>query len=89
MIESVIIAILRIFKYFKKETCQVGKDCPFIHSQKKNRSTGPQRKGKGEGNESEKEKVMVAIVNIANHRLRETSGTLVQFETSDNKNLQK
>ena len=45
-----------------------GKDCPFIHSQKKNGSTCPEGKGKGKG--SEKEKVTVAIVNITNHRPR-------------------
>ena len=34
-------------KEFKNEKCQMGKDCPFIHSQKKKRSTTPQRKEKG------------------------------------------
>ena len=50
------------------------------HSQKKNRSTSP--KGKGKGEESEKEHVTVVIENIAHHRPRETSGKLLQFETS-------
>ena len=38
MIESVIIGISRIAN-FKKAKCQLGMDCLFIHSQKKNRST--------------------------------------------------
>ena len=45
----------------------------------------PKRKGKGE--ESRKEKVTVAIVNIANHRLRETLRKLLQLETSMNTHL--
>ena len=28
----------------QENTCQMGKNCPFRHSQKENRSTGPQRK---------------------------------------------
>ena len=56
----------------------MGKDCPFIHSQKKNRSTTP----KGKGNESEKEKLTVAIVNIANHRVTEMSRKLLQYKAS-------
>ena len=63
----------------------MGKDCPFIHSQKMNRSTITQ--WKHEGNESKKEKVRVAIVNIANHWPRISSGKLLQFETSMNTHL--
>ena len=72
-------------KYFENDWCQMWKDCPFIHSQKKNRSTITQWKIKG--NESEKEKVTVAIVNIANHWPRTSSGKLLQFETSMNTHL--
>ena len=41
----------------------------------------PQRKAKGTSTKSDKEKVTLATVNIANHRLRNTSGKLLQFET--------
>ena len=60
MIESVIICISRMANTSRKIEVKWEKDCPFIHSQKKNRSTSP----KGKGNESEKEKLTVAIVNI-------------------------
>ena len=45
-------------------------------------------KGKGTGKESDKEKVMVAIVIIANHRPRNTSGKLLPPETSRNTHLE-
>ena len=70
--------------YFKKDKCEVGQDCPFIHRQKKKRSTCRPRKERGKAKESDKEKVTVAIVNIANHRPRNTSGKLLHFETSRN-----
>ena len=63
----------------------MGKDSPFIHSQKKNRSTSP--KGKGKGKESETEKVTVAIASIAIRRPRTTSGKLLQFDTYNSTHL--
>ena len=77
------IGISRIAKYFKKDKCQMGEDCSFIHSQKKNRSTSPRRNGKGKGKDSEKEKVTVAIVNVASRRLREPSGKLFELELKE------
>ena len=41
MIENVIAGVPR---HFKKDKCQMGKDCPFIHPQKKKRSTSPPQK---------------------------------------------
>ena len=66
-------------------TCEMRTGFPPIHSQKKNRSTSPI--GKVQGKESEKEKVTVALVNVANHRLWNTSGKLLQIETSRNTHL--
>ena len=63
------------------------KGCPFTHSQKKNRPTSPQRKEKGKAKGSDNRNVTVAIVNISNHRLRNTSGKLLQLETSQNTHL--
>ena len=54
---------------------------------KKNRSTGPQRKEKGKTKEREKRKGTVAMVNIANHRLRDTSEKRLQVDTSKNTDL--
>ena len=52
MIKSVIIGIPRIANTSKKKNkCQMGQDCRFIHSQKKNRSTSPKRKGTGKKSE--------------------------------------
>ena len=84
-IESVVIDILRIVNTSRKIQRQMAKDCPFTHSQKKKLSTSP--KGKGKGKKSEKEQVTGAIVDIANHRRRNTSGKLLQFETSMNTHL--
>ena len=67
--------------HLKKDGCQMGKDCPSIHSQEESiyqSRRNMQRK------ESQKERVTVAIVTIANHRLRNTSGKLLQCETSMN-----
>ena len=61
------------------------KDCPFIHSQKKNRSTSPQRKGKGRGKESDKKKERLLLVNIANRRLQDKPGKFMHIGNSPNK----
>ena len=58
----------------------MGKDCPFIHSQKKNLVIIPQ--GKIWRKRVRKEKVTVAIVNLANHWPRTSSGKLLQFDAS-------
>ena len=55
-----------------------------MHLQKRSRSTGPSRNEKRKAKKSDKEEVTVAIVNIANHRLRNAPGKLLQFETSRN-----
>ena len=34
MIENVMIGISPRWKHFRKGNCEMGKDCPFIHSQK-------------------------------------------------------
>ena len=44
----------------------MGKDCPFVHPQKKQRSSTPPRKEKGKTEWSDKGKALVAIVNLAN-----------------------
>ena len=62
------------------------KDCPFIHSLEE-KPTHHSTSAKHEGNEAEKEKVTVAIVNIANHWPRTSSGKLLQSEASMNTHL--
>ena len=37
-------------KYFKKDRCEMGKDCLFVHPQTKTRLTSPLRKGRGKAN---------------------------------------
>ena len=51
------------------------------------RSTGPPRKESYKAKESDKGEVTVAIVNVANHRPRNTSGKLLQFVISRNSHL--
>ena len=73
-------------KYFQKDKCQMRMGCSFIHSHKKNLSTGPQRKEEGKGKESHEEKVTIDVVNFAN-RLKDTSRKPLQVETSRNTHL--
>ena len=47
-------------RYFKKDWCKMGKDCPFIHSRKKSIHQSTKRKKAKE--ESHKEKVTIALV---------------------------
>ena len=47
ILESVLVGIPLHYKYFKNDQCPVGKDCLFMHAQKKNRSTSPKGKGIG------------------------------------------
>ena len=62
-------------------------DCPLIHPKKKKRSTSPARRERGNAKDSDKGKVTVAIVNIPKHRPWNTSGKLLQLETSRNSHL--
>ena len=72
--DMVLMSISLHCKYFKMKWCQMGKDCPFTHAEKEDRSRSLRRRSRG--NTFSREGSAIAIVDIP----RERSGKLTRRE---------
>ena len=78
LIEGVIIGTSPHCHYFKKDKCEMEKDDPFAHPQKKKRSTSPPRKEREvqQKNLTKEKHRLEFCERIANHRSRIIPGKL-------------